>query len=70
MLNSLSEVWRVEFWMQLHGGQCPKRTLCLSNGSWIQGLDLGRLPRHVREQCTTLRTARGGPIDGPRASCD
>ena len=53
-----SQVWKVAFWMQLHGSPTPKRTICFSNGAWIGGLDLGKLTKRVREQSTEFKTSR------------
>lgn len=46
--------------MQLLGGKSPKRTVCWSNGSWISGLDLGKLKKEFRLANTTLKTVRPG----------
>ena len=56
----LSQVWKTCFWMQLHGGPTPKRTVCFSNGSWIGGLDLGKLTKRVRQRETQFKTSRRG----------
>ena len=47
--------------MMLHGSPTSKPTIVFSNGSWIQGLDLGPLKKSVRESCTTLQPVRQGP---------
>lgn len=39
----------------------PKRSLVLSNGPWIQGLDLGKLPKSTREMKTEFKTTRENP---------
>ena len=61
---SLCLLWPVllagtaDFWMQLLGGPCPKPTSIWCNSRMVLGLDLGRLPREVRES-KTLETSRG-----------
>lgn len=53
-----SQVYRGDFWMQLLGGECPKRTSIWSNSSKLANcLNLGQLLKHVREG-KTLQTTR------------
>lgn len=53
-----AQAYVVKFWMQLHGGASPKRSVTYSNGSWISGLDLGVLRRDYRVANITLKSTR------------
>ena len=56
--RTYSQVYRGDFWMQLLGGECPKRTSIWSNSSKLANcLNLGQLLKHVREG-KTLQTTR------------
>ena len=57
-LTILPEVYAVRFWMMHHGGLSAKPTLCYSNGPWISGLNMGKLPKNIRESNTVLKTTR------------
>ena len=54
--------------MMLLGSLKPKPTLCYSNGSWIGGLNVGRLKKEVKETNTKLKPVRLGPIFSAHAS--
>eukprot|EP00435_Cladocopium_sp_Y103_P017743 s3978_g4.t1 len=63
LCNSIAYVYRGDFWMQLLGGACPKRTSIWSNCRALAGcLDLGRLSKEQREgkQLETTRRYQDG----------
>ena len=53
-----SEVYWVRFWMLLLGGPTSKPTVVYSNGSWITGLNVGKLTKELKDQHTTLKPTR------------
>ncbi|CAK9010588.1 unnamed protein product [Durusdinium trenchii] len=56
--NHVSFVFRCAFWMLLHGSLSSKRTVCFSNGEWIQHLDLGTLSAAQRISQTKIEPTR------------
>ena len=52
------QVYVIRFWMMLLGAQTPKPTLCYSNGSWVKGLNTGKLSKTTREEKTSLHPVR------------
>lgn len=56
-----SQVFRCAFWMLLHGSLSSKRTVCFSNGEWIQHLDLGTLSAAQRISQTKIEPTSRGP---------
>lgn len=68
---SCHQVFEVRFWMMHLQHPTAKRSIVMSNGPWIQGSDLGPLPRRVREEKTQFKTSRSQlslePIDDSEA---
>ena len=44
--------------MMLLGGLTSKPTLCWSNATWIQGLNMGKLTKKTKEANTSLQPVR------------
>lgn len=51
-----AQVFKVQFWMALHGGHSPKRTIVWSVMGEVVHLDLGVLTKEQREKTCTLKT--------------
>ena len=58
LISPGSEVYWVRFWMLLLGGPTSKPTVVYSNGSWITGLNVGKLTKELKDQHTTLKPTR------------
>ncbi|CAK9108740.1 Uncharacterized protein SCF082_LOCUS50570 [Durusdinium trenchii] len=58
LANRVSWVFQVYFWMALHGGRSPKRSMFMGNMSSLGGLDKGKLTKAERVKRTKISTAR------------
>lgn len=52
------QVFQTFFWMQLHGGSSPKRTVFMGNVRSIDRLNKGKLTKSVRTKKTKIKTTR------------
>ena len=58
VIAPLAQVYQVKFWMMHLKSPTAKRTIVMSNGPWIISLDMGPLPRRMREEKTEFKTSR------------
>ncbi|CAK9017795.1 unnamed protein product [Durusdinium trenchii] len=58
LANRVAWVFQTFFWMQLHGGSSPKRTVFMGNVRSIDRLNKGKLTKSVRTKKTKIKTTR------------